>query len=128
MRGQLHPIMEMGILHLTQLLADAARQQVAHTTCLVRTLPNAKINDRPCTCIEAEIPLPTEENPKATLLARIFIDRERNLPIGYEQYEWSGDPAEEPLLMEQYIYLDLKLNNGFTDADFDPRNPAYEFQ
>ena len=128
MHGQRHPIMEMGILHLTQLLAEAARKQVAHATCLVRTLPNAKINDRPCTCIEAEIPLPTKENPKATLLVRTFIDRELNLPIGYEQYEWSGDAAEEPLLMEQYIYLDLKLNNGLTDADFDPRNPAYAFR
>ena len=120
MRGQLHPIMEMGILHLTQLLAERARQQVAHTTCLVRTLPHAKINDRSCTCIEAELPAPTEENPKAVLLARIFIDRELHLPIGYEQYEWSGDPATEPLLVEQYIYSRLEAQQRLHRRGFRP--------
>ena len=38
-------------------------------------------------------------------------------------YDWSGKPQ----LLEEYTYLNLKLNNGFTDADFDVRNPNYQF-
>ena len=34
----------------------------------------------------------------------------------------------EPELMEEYTYLNLKLNNGFTDADFDIKNPNYRFK
>ncbi len=30
--------------------------------------------------------------------------------------------------MEEYTYLNLKLNNGFTDADFDIKNPNYKFR
>ena len=30
--------------------------------------------------------------------------------------------------MEEYTYLNLKLNNGFTDADFDVKNPSYKFR
>ena len=49
------------------------------------------------------------------------------MPVRYEQYDWSGDAADKPELMEQYTYLELKLNNSFTDADFDVRNPNYGF-
>jgi hypothetical protein len=30
--------------------------------------------------------------------------------------------------MEEYTYMDIKLNNGFTDADFDDNNPNYGFR
>jgi hypothetical protein len=29
--------------------------------------------------------------------------------------------------MEEYTYMNVKTNNGFTDADFDPANAAYKF-
>jgi hypothetical protein len=29
--------------------------------------------------------------------------------------------------MEEYTYMNVKVNNGFTDADFDSKNPAYKF-
>jgi hypothetical protein len=29
--------------------------------------------------------------------------------------------------MEEYTYMNVKINNGFTDADFDPKNAAYKF-
>ena len=52
-------------------------------------------------------------------MARIFVDKELNLPIRYESYDWPKEPGGPPELMEEYTYLNLKLNNGFTDADFD---------
>jgi hypothetical protein len=36
-----------------------------------------------------------------------------------------GGPPE---LLEEYNYVDLKLNNGFTDQDFSIDNPAYYFR
>ena len=61
-------------------------------------------------------------------LARIYVDQQYNLPIRYEAYDWPKEPGAEPQLIEEYTYLDLKLNNGFTDADFDIRNPNYQFK
>ena len=61
-------------------------------------------------------------------LARIFVDDELNLPIRYESYDWPEKPGGPPELIEEYTYLNLKLNNGFTDADFDIRNPNYQFR
>ena len=56
--------------------------------------------------------------------AQIFIDNELRIPVAYRAYSWP-QPGGEPILEEQYIYTDIKLNNGFTDADFSPENPEY---
>ena len=60
-------------------------------------------------------------------LARIYVDRELNLPIRYESYGWPQRQGEKPPLLEEYTYLNLKLNNGFTDRDFDKSNASYNF-
>jgi hypothetical protein len=127
MEGQRHPITEVGLLHLTERLVEAARRETRRNVCRIRELADAKINGRPCQCVEAMIPFPIPGHPHGAQLARIFIDKQWNLPIRYEQYDWSGEPADQPVLVEQYTYVDLKLNAGFSDADFDPRNPKYSF-
>ena len=38
------------------------------------------------------------------------------------------DRGGSPELIEEYTYLNLKLNNGFTDADFDTHNANYHFR
>jgi outer membrane lipoprotein-sorting protein len=43
------------------------------------------------------------------------------LPIYVEIFDWQNE------LVERYGYRDLRLNPGLTDADFDPKNPAYGF-
>jgi len=127
MQGQRHPITEVGLLHLTERLLDAAERESRRSVCRVRWLPQAKIDGRPCLCIEAMIPHPTAGHPRGAQMARIFIEKERNLPIRYEQYDWSGQPTDQPVLVEQYTYVDLELNVGLSDVDFNPRNPKYTF-
>jgi hypothetical protein len=50
------------------------------------------------------------------------------MPTRYESYDWPAEPGGEPRLIEEYTYLHLKPNNGFTDLDFSVENPAYGFQ
>ena len=126
MRGQRHPIMNTGILYLTERLLEAAEKFADSKITYVNTLPQAKINGRPCTCIEVVLPQLTA-GASGKALARIFIDKALGVPVRYEQYDWSGNPGDEPQLMEQYTYIDVKVNNGFTDADFDKHNPGYAF-
>jgi len=61
-------------------------------------------------------------------MARIFIDDELQLPIRYASYDWPENPGGQPRMMEEYTYLDLKLNVGLTDRDFDYRNENYNFR
>lgn len=126
MDGQRYPITEIGILNLVTRLLEIAEKDSQYGECEVKFIPGAKINDRTCTCIQVVHPVPRRNF--LFHIARIFIDDELNVPIRYEAYDWPSRPGESPMLIEQYTYLNLKLNNGFTDADFDLRNPQYQFK
>jgi len=126
MRNQRYPLTELGILNLTRRLVEVAEKDVKYGECEVNFYEGAKINGRVCTCIEVIHPVPRRNF--LFHIARIFVDKELNLPIRYESHDWPREPGGPPELMEEYTYLNLKLNNGFTDADFDIRNPNYKFR
>lgn len=128
MSGNRYPITEIGILHLVERLIEVGEHDVQYGECEVELFREAKINDRSATCIQVHHPVPRRNF--LFHLARIYVDDELNLPVRYEAYEWpkANDPDGEPVLLEEYTYYNLKLNNGFTDEDFDVNNPAYEFK
>jgi hypothetical protein len=130
MEGQRYPLTELGILNLTKRLVQVAEQDIKYGECEVKFFKNAKIKqesgDRVCTCIQVKHPV-----PRRNFLfyeARIFVDDELNVPIRYESYDWPKEKGVPADLMEEYTYMNLKLNNGFTDADFDIKNPNYHFR
>ena len=125
MRGQRYPLTEIGVLNMTNRLIEVAEQDIKYGECEVKTFKGAKINKRVCTCIQVMHPVPRRNF--LFHLARIFVDDELNVPIRYESYDWPAKPGGPPQLLEEYTFLNLKLNNGFTDADFDARNPNYKF-
>jgi hypothetical protein len=125
MKGQRYPLTELGILNLVRRLVEVAEQDVKYGECEVKFYKGAKINNRVCTCIEVIHPTPRKNF--LFNVARIFVDDELNLPIRYESYDWPKEVGGQPELIEEYTYLNLKLNNGFTDADFDIKNPNYKF-
>lgn len=125
MTGQRYPLTEMGVLNLVNRLVEVGEQDIKYGECEVKFFEGAKINNRVCTCIQVVHPVPRRNF--LFHLARIFVDDELNVPIRYESYDWPESPSSPPRLIEEYTYLDLKLNNGFTDADFDVRNPNYKF-
>jgi len=126
MDGQRYPITEIGLLNLVTRLLAIAENESQYGECEVKFIPGAKINDRICTCIQVVHPVPRSNF--LFHIARIFVDDELNVPIRYGCYDWPSQPGESPVLIEQYTYLNLKLNNGFTDADFDLHNPQYRFK
>ena len=126
MRGQRYPLTELGILNLTRRLVQVGEQDIKYGECEVKFFKGAKINNRVCTCIQVVHPVPRRNF--LFNLARIFVDDELNVPIRYESYEWPKEPGGAPELLEEYTYLNLKLNNGFTDSDFDVKNPNYKFR
>ena len=126
MRDQRYPLTELGILNLTRRLVEVGEKDIKYGECEVKFYEGAKINGRVCTCIEVTHPVPRRNF--LFHLARIFVDKEYNLPIRYESYDWPKEPGGPPELIEEYTYLNLKLNNGFTDADFDIKNPNYKFR
>jgi hypothetical protein len=133
MRGNLHPIYDIGIENLVLKLIEKGKtvRALGPQNCEVSFTKGAKIRAskdvvRTCTVLNVRHPqqLPNYEFH----LAQIFIDDELQVPIRYAAYHWPTDPSDTtgPVL-EEYTYLNLKLDVGLTDADFDPGNREYNF-
>ncbi len=125
MQGNRYAITEIGVENLAKRLVEVAEHDKQFGECEVNFYPNAKVNGRVCTCVQVVHPVPRRNF--RFHLARVFIDDEFLIPIRYEAYDWPHEEGGQPVLMEEYTYMNVKINNGFTDADFDPKNTAYKF-
>ncbi len=125
MQGNRYAITEIGVENLAKRLVEVAQHDKQFGECDVQFFPNAKVNGRVCTCIQVVHPVPRRNF--RFHLARVFIDDEYLIPIRYEAYDWPHEDGGQPVLMEEYTYMNVKINNGFTDADFDPKNTSYKF-
>ena len=126
MMGNRYPITEAGILNMTERLIEVGDKDLQYGECEVKFIEGAKINQRLCTCIQVVHPVPRKNF--LFNMARIYVDDELNVPVRYEAYDWPKNAGEEPQLTEEYTYLNLKLNVGLTDADFDINNSKYNFK
>ena len=125
MQGEHYPITEIGLANLCRQLIKRGESAGDPSQVKVERFRHARINTRACTLLE--ITFPVHEPKTWGYLARAFLDNEFHFPIRVEVYELPLDHGKGPQLVEEYTYLDLKLNNGYSDADFDPKNPQYKF-
>ncbi len=125
MRGQRYPITDVGIKNLIVRLIEVAKQDMQYGECDVKFYNGAKINGRVCTVIEVVHPVPRKNFRFHK--AHVFIDDELQVPIRFASWDWPSQQGGQPAMLEEYTYMNLKLNNGFTDADFDPHNEKYGF-
>ncbi|WP_160168320.1 DUF1571 domain-containing protein [Novipirellula maiorica] len=126
MQGNRYTIDEFGIRRLLERLVDVGNAELSVEHVLVKSRPNVEINGRKCQYFEVVHPVRQEQLPFH--IAKVYVDNELRLPILFEAFDWPEDESEEPVLMERYLYCDLKLNVGLTDADFDRTNPEYQFR
>jgi hypothetical protein len=122
MRGQRHPITEVGLRNLTAKLLAGKTAEMQFGECTVTSNPNTKIDNRSTTMIQIEHPTPRKQFP--THITRIFLDNQMRVPICYDAYLWPEAPGKSPPLDARYIYSNLKLNAGLAAQDFDANNPA----
>ena len=126
MQGNHYPVTEIGFKNLLQRLTEVAREDMHYAECEVKYYPGAKVNGRLATMIEVTHPV---RRPHFLYhVARIFVDEELQLPIRYAAYDWPEEAGGQPQLIEEYTYLNLKLNVGLSDWDFDHRNENYMFR
>ena len=125
MRGSKYPIWDIGFRNLIAKMYEIGCCDRNDDDCQVSVTPGVKVEGRPCTLIEIK-----HEQEKESFqfhLAKIYVDNERKIPIGYEGYAWPPATGGEPVLMEKFYYTDMNLNVGLKDLDFDPDNPAYRY-
>jgi hypothetical protein len=124
MRGQLYPITDVGIENLVLKLIERGQIERRFPDVEVSFKKDARVNDRTCTILELRHP---NRRPEFEFYhAQIFIDDELGVPIRYAAFGWP-EKGQEPPVLEEYTYLKLEVNVGLQDADFDHKNPKYNF-
>ena len=122
-----HPITEFG---MEKLVSGAIAQwekeaQFAASETEVKFYPKAKLDKMECQVIETKHPQPRRQFPFH--MTRLYIDNKTQFPVRLEQYGFPTRPNEPPPLIEEYTYFQIQPNLGYTDLDFNPKNPNYKF-
>jgi len=126
MDGNRYPIVEIGFHNLTMRLIEVLEKEQAQGDGKIDIYLGAKVNGRPCTHFRLT---QDEKRPGLTYhQAEVSVDEELGLPILFRSFDWPPKEGDEPLLLEEYFYKDVKLNVGLSDRDFDVNNPDYHFQ
>ena len=126
MKGQRYPVTEVGLENLIVQLIDRAERDMKAGMCKVQFRKGAMINKRKCTMIQ--VMHVDKRAPYDFHIAQIFIDDLLQVPVRYVSYDWPETVGARPKLIEEYTYLNVKINNGFKDIDFDVNNPNYNFK
>lgn len=126
MKGQRHSIREIGIGSLIRQLIHHWEFDRRFRDCKVE-VGHVKINGRPCWRIVVSHPVP-DQGKYMFHTAKVYVDKELELPIRFEGYAWpTGNLEELGPLQESYTYVDLRVNVGLSDMDFSTSNPRYQY-
>lgn len=126
MEGNRYPITEIGFQTLAVRLLEVLEQELKYDDGVVQVFENAKVGERACTHYRL---IHNQRRPGLTYhMAEVSMDDELGVPIYYAAYDFPAQEGGKPVLLEQYFYVDVKLNVGLTDRDFEADNPEYQFQ
>lgn len=125
MQNNRYPITEIGIETLVKRMIEKGERDREYGDCKIDINRNVDFEGSSATMITITHEIMQE--PFDFHIAKIYINDETNLPLGYEGYDWPIEAGGEPRLMERYFYRNMKVNVGLTDEDFDPRNKDYEY-
>ena len=123
--GSKYRIYNAGLENFVLQMIEIAERDRNYGECKVNFYKNAAINDRVCTLIE--VIHPHRRNHFTFHIARIYIDDKLGVPIRYASWGWPANSGGKPILQEEVTYLNIKVNVGLKDKDFDHNNPDYAF-
>ncbi len=122
-----YPITKVGIQVLVETVMGQwlalAKQNAAGIT--VNHYPNSKIGEQSCHTVETVLAQPIGTDSFQT--TRLYIDAATKLPVRVQQYAFPTRRGQKPVLVEDYLYQNIRSNISLTDMDFDALNPRYGY-
>ena len=115
-----HPITDIGLSKLIERLIERIENDIEHdptgSNTVVSYFRKAKVGDRECTHIQ--VTHPQHGDGFDYYRASLYVDDEMQVPIRLVAYDWPEKEGEKPVLLEEYNYVNLKLNVGLSDEEF----------
>ncbi len=135
MKESRHPITEMGLLQLTELVLQYRKRDYEQKQGMRwEMLPDQKFLDHVCDCWVVEYD--TADVEKTYRKSITYIEREMSLPICVKNFGWPTEgmdvtdaaALDEATFIEYYGYTDIQFKDRLSDNDFDKKNGDYKFR
>jgi hypothetical protein len=126
MENNRHPITEAGIGELIDTIESRWTSELDPKHSIVNHVDGMQVGPHASVSMIESIH-PSRRPEFLFHKVRLYINDEHGLPIRFEAYDWPKTPDVTPELVEEYTYLNLRLNVGLRDTDFDPSNGKYAF-
>jgi hypothetical protein len=115
-----HPITEAGIGFILDLLESNRKRAMAEGCAHARRLDGRTAIQPPGQRYELLVEA-DEKSGYYCHRAIVTVDPKNHLVIAVQIFDWKNQ------MVEDYRFLNLRLNVGLTERDFDPKNPEYNF-
>ena len=119
-----YPVSESGMIDMVRKLVDVGTADMQYGECDVQIFDDVKVDGRSCKCVQ--VVHPRRRSVFLFHIVRIFITKDVPIPVRYEAYDWPAGDSESPPLIEEYTFQDVRLNVGFSDAEFQRNYREYK--
>jgi hypothetical protein len=126
MKESRYPVTMIGMEKMLETVIADWEEAQKHSAAKVDRYPQAKIGDTECLMFEVVFSQPHEAIKFHK--TRLYLDKKTNLPRRLEQYAFPAKSGEQPALVEEYTYSDVKTDAPLADRDFDVNNDSYGFR
>ena len=121
-----YPTSESGMINMVRKLIDVGTADMQYGECEVQIFDDVKVDGQPCRCVQ--VMHPRRRSVFLFHIVRIYIADDFPIPIRYEAYDWPVGESNDPPLIEEYTFQDVRLNVGFSDAEFQRNYRDYKFR
>ncbi len=120
-----YPISRIGLKNMLTMLTERWLKETKLEGVDVKFYPSAKIGEVSCKVLVISY---AEKNDNVRYaVSKLYLDPQTDLPIRLQNYDFPAKAGEQPVLVEDYFYTNMKTNVGLKEIDFDKSNPAYGF-
>ena len=120
-----YPITKAGIAKATESIVKQWEEESQYGETEVKYFEDAKVGDYTCRVIESSHPQPRKQFPFH--MTRLWIDDKSGLAVRIQQFGFPKKKEAKPVVVEDYMFTDIKPEVRLTDRDFDVNNPNYNY-
>lgn len=122
--GNRYTIKDMGLRALSDRLMERLKTELDIPDTEITYYPDAKVDKRDVKFYRLKHHVRSEQGQ--CYIAEIAVDKEYNVPTYYRAFGYGTN--DEPILLEEYSFRNIRINVNLTDKDFDINNAEYGFQ
>lgn len=120
-----YPITQAGMLRMVETIIAQWEDESKYGETDVRYFADAKIGDDKCRVIESSHPQPRKQF--RFHMTRLWISDTTDLAVRVQQFGFPRRKDARPVIVEDYVYSNIRPEVRLTDRDFDTRNPSYNY-